>query len=107
MNTLLVEERPETGAREGRTEVCDPQTSVSEIVGEMLKDYRSKHALIQLGKLSVLMAVTPWLLSFVATWLDWDGELWAKASLVGVNAVIALYVLLAWREDQEDKEKQQ
>ncbi len=109
MNTLLTDERPALGGetRTGRTEVCDPQTSVSEIVGDMLKDFRSRNALIQLGKISVLMAATPWLLSYVADWLHWDGELWAKASLVGINAVIGLYVLLAWQEDQDERQEHQ
>jgi hypothetical protein len=108
MNTLLIEERPTFGdAAEGRrTEVCDPQISVSEMFGEIFKDLRSKHAVLQLVKLSVIMALTPWLLSYVAAYLEWDGELWAKASLVGVNVVIALYVLLAWQEDKRDREEE-
>ena len=106
MNTILADEHPTLGTSTGRgTEVCDPQMSVSELIGDVLKDVRSKHAVLQLAKLAGIMAVTPWLLSFLAEYLDWDDDLWAKASLFGVNVVIGLYVLLAWREDQQERQE--
>lgn len=103
MSSLLLDEHLNFGEQSRSSlEPCDPQLTVGQLLGDVLKDYRSKHALIQLLKLATLMAVAPWLLWQVKDRFDWDVDMWAKASLFGVNVVIAAYVLLAWREDQTE-----
>ena len=107
MSTPVADQQPAVAENVGRTEVCDPQISVSALISDVFKDLRSKHAVIQLVKLSLIMMVTPWLLTYVAAYYDWSTDMWAKTSLVGVNFVIAAFVLLAWREDQQDREEEE
>jgi hypothetical protein len=103
MQTLLLDERPvESTASQRGTAVCDPQVSVTDVFRDIFKDIKSKHAVLQLVKLSLIMIITPFLLTYVAAYFDWSGEQWASASLVGVNMVIAAFVLIAWKEDKEE-----
>ncbi len=114
MNTILADERPLMGGssseavRDRGTQVCDPQLTPTQLVGDIFKDLRSKHAVLQLIKLSVIMMLVPWLLwLLVKPRLDWDIDMWAKASLFAVNIVLGIYVLLAWKDDQEERHEQE
>jgi hypothetical protein len=92
---------------EGQTEICDPETTVSQLITESLGEFGSRRAMKVFGIATLLMVLIPWVLYYpIVEWFGLSVEIWGVSSIVGLHGILAWYSTLAYKENAEEAKEE-